>query len=95
MALKSMQQDINGVVTTYHRIDRVMVSYSGDGSLEVVLTHYVDETIRDRQKQGELCGSIYESNEYIPLGENQSFDRAVLYPRLKLETERYQNAEDI
>lgn len=95
MALKHAQRDINGVITTYHKIDRVMVSFSGEGSIEVVLTHFIDETIRERQKQGELCGSIYESNEYIPLGDNQSFDRAILYPRLKLEAERYKGAEDI
>lgn len=95
MALKLSHKDINGVVTSYHKIDRVMVSFSGEGSIEIVLTHFVDETIRERQKQGELCGSIFESNEYIPLGENQSFDRTILYPRLKLEAERYRGAEDI
>lgn len=96
MALqKSIIDPVTGAVTSYHRIERVMVNFSGDGSIEIVLSHYANETVRDRLKAGEMAGPMGESNEYIPLGLNQSFDRAVIYPRLKLEAERYQGATDI
>lgn len=95
MALGIHLTDMNGVLTAYHKISRVMVNYSGEGSIEIALAHYVDSDIRLRQKSGEICGSVSETNIYLALGSVQSHDRAVLYPRLKAEAPEYFGAEDI
>jgi hypothetical protein len=83
----------NGIVTNYTRIERVMVNYSGEGSIEVVVNEYVDQSIRERLKAGEMLSAYGERNYYLTLGD-QNCDRANLYPRLKAEVPELAGAED-
>lgn len=83
----------NGIITNYTKIERVMVNYSGEGSIEVVVSEYVDQSIRERLKAGEMLSAYGEKNYYIPLGD-QNCDRANLYTRLKAEMPELAGAED-
>ena len=99
MALKiSTINPVTGAVSAYHKIERVMTNFSGEGSIEIAISHYASEDIRNRLKAGEMAGSMGESNIYLPLGdtpEAQSFDREILYTRLKEEAPEYMGAEDV
>lgn len=83
----------NGIVTSYTKIERVMINYSGEGSIEVVVNEYVDQSIRERLKAGEMVSAYGERNYYLPLGD-QDCDRANLYDRLKAEVPELADAED-
>lgn len=99
MALKiSTINPVTGAVSAYHKIERVMTNFSGEGSIEIAISHYASEDVRNRLKSGEMAGAMSESNIYLPLGETpeaQSFNREVLYSRLKSEAPEYKGAEDI
>ena len=84
MGLKKPVMHANGIVTNYTKIERVMVNYSGEGSIEVTVSEYVDQTISERLKAGEMVSAYGQRNYYIPLGD-QNCDRANLYARLKTE----------
>ena len=94
--MKQLKDDNNGMITSYHKIEKAMVNYIGEGSIEITIAEYADKDVRDRQKAGEMTAFLKEHNEYIPLGDisEQSFDRAILYQRLIKETETYAEAED-
>lgn len=96
MALRKTLTDHSGMITSYHMIEKAMVNFSGEGSIEIEIAEYANESVRDRLKAGEVVSPLKRHNEYISLGtnENQSFDRAILYPRLRLETATYLGAED-
>ena len=94
MALKKAIEHKNGIIINYTKIERVMVNYSGEGSIEITVSEYLDETIRQRLKAGEMLGPYGERNYYLPLG-NESVNRAVLYERLKKETTELAGAVDI
>lgn len=94
MGLRKDITHTNGIVTNYTRIERVMVNFSGEGSIEVVVNEYVDQSIRVRLKAGEMLSAYGERNYYIPLGD-QNCDRTNLYARLKKEIPELAGAEDV
>lgn len=94
MALKKAIEQTSGVITEYTKIEKVMVNYSGEGSIEITVTEFLNENIRNRMKKGELLGPYSERQYYLPLG-NESVNRAVLYARLKKETTELAGAVDV
>ena len=94
MGLKKAVMHPNGIVTNYTKIERVMVSFSGEGSIEVTVSEYVDQTISERLKTGEMVSAYGQRNYYIPLGD-QNCDRTNLYARLKTEVPELFGAEDV
>lgn len=94
MGLKKAVEHSNGIVTNYTKIERVMVNYSGEGSIEITVSEFLDESIRQRIKSGEILGPYGERQYYLPLG-NKNVNLAVLYARLKKETTELADAEDV
>ena len=94
MALKKAIEQTSGVITEYTKIEKVMVNYSGEGSIEITVSEYLNGNIRNRIKNGEMLGACSERQYYLPLG-NESVNRAVLYERLKKETTELAGAADI
>lgn len=94
MGLKKIVVHPNGMQTEYAKIERVMVNYSGEGSIEIVVNEYANQSIRERIKAGEMLCAYGERNFYLPLGD-QNCDRARLYGRLKDETADFASADDV
>lgn len=94
MALNKPIEHQNGIVTTYSKITKITIHYYGEGRIQVTTSEYLNESIRQREKAGEMVHAFGERQYYLPLG-NKNVNLAVLYARLKKETTELAGAEDV
>ena len=83
-----------GVPISYFKIDEVSTNYSGN--INIRLGVYANETIREEEKNGGHGAPIFSMVQSILLKEDEdTFNRGILYTRLKEEIEYFFEATDI